>query len=51
HYLADVPVIAAGIDPCMGCMDRVVILNEKGKEKIMTEAELVDYGIKWYERR
>jgi len=50
HYLADVPVIAAGIDPCMGCMDRVVTINEKGIEKIITEAELVEYGIKWYEK-
>lgn len=50
HYLADVPVITAGVDPCMGCMDRVVILNKRGKEKVMTEAELVQHGIKWYEK-
>jgi NADH-quinone oxidoreductase subunit D len=52
-YLADVPIIVAAIDPCMGCMDRVLLLK-KGKEK---PGELIDgehlrrYGIKWYAER
>jgi NADH-quinone oxidoreductase subunit D len=51
-YLADVPIIVAAIDPCMGCMDRVLVL--KGNEK---PGELVDgerlrrYSIKWYAER
>jgi membrane-bound hydrogenase subunit alpha len=51
-YLADVPIIVAAIDPCMGCMDRVLLL--KGNEK---PGELVDgerlrrYSIKWYAER
>ena len=52
-YLADVPIIVAAIDPCMGCMDRVLLLKE-GKEK---QGEIIDgeslrrYGIKWYAER
>jgi NADH-quinone oxidoreductase subunit D len=52
-YLADVPIIVAAIDPCMGCMDRVLLLKD-GKEK---PGEFVDgerlrrYGIKWYAER
>jgi NADH-quinone oxidoreductase subunit D len=51
-YLADVPIIVAAIDPCMGCMDRVLLL--KGNEK---PGELVDgerlrrYSIKWFAER
>jgi NADH-quinone oxidoreductase subunit D len=49
-YLADVPIIVAAIDPCMGCMDRVLLLKD-GKD---TPGEFIDgeklraYGIKWY---
>ncbi len=52
-YLADVPIIVAAIDPCMGCMDRVLLLK-KGKEQ---PGEMIDgerlrrYGIKWYAER
>jgi membrane-bound hydrogenase subunit alpha len=52
-YLADVPIIVAAIDPCMGCMDRVLLLK-KGKER---PGEMIDgerlrrYGIKWYAER
>jgi Ni,Fe-hydrogenase III large subunit len=52
-YLADVPIIVAGIDPCMGCMDRVLILKEEDNEagKVLTMEQLRSYGIKWYEKR
>jgi membrane-bound hydrogenase subunit alpha len=52
-YLADVPIVVAAIDPCMGCMDRVLLLQD-GKD---TPGELIDgeqlrrYGIKWYAER
>jgi len=52
-YLADVPIVVAAIDPCMGCMDRVLLIKE-GTDK---PGELVDgeqlrrYGIKWYAER
>ncbi|MCX6664914.1 MAG: nickel-dependent hydrogenase large subunit [Euryarchaeota archaeon] len=50
-YLADVPIIVAGIDPCMGCMDRVLVLKE-GKENqpgyLLDWEHLRRYGIQWY---
>lgn len=52
-YLADVPIIVAGIDPCMGCMDRVLLLNEESDNagNIITMEQLRKYGIKWYKER
>lgn len=52
-YLADVPIIVAAIDPCMGCMDRVLLLKH-GQEKpgeIVDGEQLRIYGIKWYAAR
>jgi len=52
-YLADVPIVVAAIDPCMGCMDRVLLLKE-GREN---QGDLIEwdrlraYGIKWYAER
>jgi len=52
-YLADVPIIIAAIDPCMGCMDRVLLVKD-GEEKpgeIIDAEQLRRYSIKWYEER
>ena len=52
-YLADVPIIVAAIDPCMGCMDRVLLLKD-GKEQpgeIIDGERLRRYGIRWYAER
>lgn len=52
-YLADVPIIVAAIDPCMGCMDRVLLLKD-GKERpgeIIDGERLRRYGIRWYAER
>ncbi|MCU0850278.1 MAG: nickel-dependent hydrogenase large subunit [Candidatus Thermoplasmatota archaeon] len=52
-YLADVPIIVAAIDPCMGCMDRVLLLKD-GQEKpgeLISGEQLRRYGIKWYAER
>jgi len=39
--IADIPIVVASIDPCIGCMDRVEILElEKKKRKIVTAEEL-----------
>ena len=52
-YLADVPIVVAAIDPCMGCMDRVLLLKQNSD----TAGELIEgdqlraYGIKWYAER
>lgn len=49
-YIADVPIVFAAIDPCMACMDRVILLDsDSGKTKrMMTWEELREYGIGWY---
>ena len=50
-YLADVPIIVAGIDPCISCMDRVMIVHEDtGKAEIWTDEKLREYSRKWYKK-
>ncbi len=51
YYIADIPVIVAGIDPCMSCMDRVAVINlDKSPQKptFFTAKSLREYSIKWY---
>ncbi|MEM3071838.1 MAG: nickel-dependent hydrogenase large subunit [Candidatus Bathyarchaeia archaeon] len=47
-YVADLPIILAGIDPCMCCMDRSVKFIElrKGKEWVWTWNQLKQYSKK-----
>ena len=49
-YIADIPIVFAAIDPCLACMDRVILLDiESGKRKdTMSWEELKEYGIRWY---
>ena len=39
--VADIPIIAASIDPCMCCMDRVHLVDETGSESVHLKADLV----------
>ncbi len=39
HQIADIPIVAASIDPCLSCTNRVAIVKN-GKEKILTADEL-----------
>lgn len=41
NEVADIPIIAASIDPCMCCMDRVHLVDEEGRESIRVKEELV----------
>ena len=51
-YVADIPVIVASIDPCIACMDRVMLVDVRsGKTHVVSGRELRRYAIKWYERR
>jgi NADH-quinone oxidoreductase subunit D len=52
-YLADVPIVVAAIDPCMGCMDRVLLLKQHSDKprEIIEGDRLRTYGIKWYKER
>lgn len=47
-HVADLPVVLAGIDPCMCCMDRTVKFNDpvKGKEWMVTWDQLMNYSKK-----
>ena len=45
--LADVPITIGSIDPCFSCTERMIVFNKKtGKERIMTQKELLDFSIK-----
>ena len=35
HQIADIPIVAASIDPCLSCTNRVIVVKN-GKEKILT---------------
>jgi membrane-bound hydrogenase subunit alpha len=52
-FLADVPIVVAAIDPCMGCMDRVLLLQEDSDKPgdLISWERLRSYGIKWYAER
>jgi len=48
-YIADIPIVLAGIDPCFSCTDRMVFVDEtKEKTWDMTSEEIRKYGIRWY---
>ncbi len=48
-YIADIPIVLAGIDPCFSCTDRMVFVDEhKEKTWDMTDDELRRYSIRWY---
>ncbi|HDJ66103.1 MAG TPA: NADH dehydrogenase subunit [Nitrososphaeria archaeon] len=50
-YIADVPIVLAGIDPCFACMDRVLIVDrEKKRADVWTLDMLRRYGREWYQR-
>ena len=45
-YIADVPIVIAGIDPCFSCMDRVVFIEANNDERwVWTHEHLRMYGI------
>lgn len=48
-YIADIPIVLAGIDPCFSCTDRMIFVDEnKEKSWVMTGEQLRHYGIEWY---
>ncbi len=52
-YIADIPIVFAAIDPCMACMDRVILLDGAGEKSrgTITWKDLKAYGISWYADR
>ncbi len=39
EQIADIPIIAASIDPCISCTDRVALLKD-GDRRILTKDDL-----------
>lgn len=49
-YIADIPIVLAGIDPCFSCTDRMAFYDEgKDKEWVWTDAQLRKYRKEWFE--
>jgi NADH-quinone oxidoreductase subunit D len=47
--LADAPLVIAAIDPCFGCTDRMIRIQDvRGDERIVTWNELSSEGRRWY---
>jgi Ni,Fe-hydrogenase III large subunit len=48
-HIADIPVAITGIDPCIGCADRMAFVDlSKEQSWLWDEDYLRRYGIKWY---
>jgi membrane-bound hydrogenase subunit alpha len=51
-YIADIPIVLAGIDPCFSCTARVAFVDvgrRSGEKRwVWSKEELRRYGIKWY---
>jgi len=47
-YLADVPIVIAGIDPCFGCLDRMSLVDAKtGRNWIWSSDQLRRHSLTW----
>lgn len=50
-YIADIPIVLAGIDPCFSCTDRMVFYDEgKDKKWSWDETQLRKYRKEWFEK-
>ena len=50
-FIADIPIVLAGIDPCFSCTDRMVFYDE-GKDKTWswTDNDMRKYRREWFEK-
>ena len=47
--IADIPIVIAGIDPCLACMERVILVDTKSKKgQAWSGEELWRYANEWY---
>jgi NADH-quinone oxidoreductase subunit D len=50
-YIADVPIVIAGIDPCFGCLDRMSFVDVKtARNWVWSSDELRRYSQQWHGR-
>ena len=45
EQVADIPIIAASIDPCISCTDRVLLRRGSGGGQVLTKAELTRLSV------
>ncbi|WEL18501.1 NADH-quinone oxidoreductase subunit D [Halorhabdus sp. SVX81] len=52
-YIADTPIVVAGIDPCISCTSRIGVETDgsHGGEDSFNLEELREYGMEWYDKR
>jgi len=52
-YIADTPIVVAGIDPCISCTSRIGVETDgsHGGEDSFNLEELREYGMEWYDER
>lgn len=44
--VADIPIVIASIDPCIGCMDRVTLIDSQtNKKEVLTREELIKLSV------
>jgi ech hydrogenase subunit E len=48
RYVADVPMLLAGVDPCFSCNDRTVVLRRPENDDAWSWARLRQHGIEFY---
>lgn len=49
--IADIPVIIAGIDPCISCTERMAFIDlRRGEQWVWSSDELRGYSTRWYRR-
>jgi membrane-bound hydrogenase subunit alpha len=41
NELADAPLIINSIDPCISCMERMMVMNERGDSEVVTKTDLL----------
>jgi ech hydrogenase subunit E len=48
RFVADVPMLLAGVDPCFSCNDRAVVLRRPDNDEAWSWARLRRHGIEFY---
>lgn len=50
--IADIPVVIAGIDPCIACAERAMLVDTKTKKRwIWNRDEMRRYAYEWYRKK